>query len=172
MGLLALFRLSRREYFADFFITPPITLALLVWSLVHFTWEWPLDFAAGVMLWTFYEYVAHRCLFHCTWLARDFHALHHDNQRDYIAFHPALTVTAYAAMWAIFGVNSSALMVGFSVGYVLYSAAHTAFHYSVIKPGHWLYGLKRHHALHHTFHEVNYGVTTTLWDRVFNTRRA
>lgn len=171
--LTALFQLSRREYFADFFITPPLTLVLLVWSLTHsFNVMWPIAFSAGFVLWTLYEYLTHRWVLHRTWLFKAVHDLHHDNQRDYIALHPVVTLGGYVGFAIIFGINSSALMVGFSTGYVVYAALHTAFHYAKIGPGHVLFKLKRHHALHHTIHEANYGVTTTLWDRYFGTLRA
>jgi sterol desaturase/sphingolipid hydroxylase (fatty acid hydroxylase superfamily) len=171
--LTRLVRLSRREYFADFFITPPITIALLIWSIAT-GWSswWPVQFVAGICVWTLYEYAMHRWILHRTWLFRALHDLHHDDQRDYIALHPVLTIASYIGFALLFGMNSSAFMVGFSVGYVIYSAAHTAFHYAIILPGSGLFSLKRHHALHHRFHGVNYGVTTRVWDVAFGTMKS
>src|SRR5882762_1622101 len=112
---LNLFRRTRREYFADFFITPPITLALLVVSLLHsFSVLWPLQFLAGMVAWTFYEYASHRWVLHGLPFFREAHDLHHAHQRDYIAVHPLVTIALYAVLWMIFGVGSSAVTVGFS----------------------------------------------------------
>jgi sterol desaturase/sphingolipid hydroxylase (fatty acid hydroxylase superfamily) len=166
------FRLSRREYFADFFITPPVTAALIALSLWRgASWLWPLAFAVGVLAWTLYEYALHRWVLHLAWLARDLHALHHDDQRDYIATHPLATIALYVALWLAFGFQASAFAAGFSAGYVFYAFAHTAFHYATIGTGHPLFALKRHHALHHSFENCNFGVSTTLWDRAFRTIR-
>lgn len=167
--LLNLVRLTRREYFADFFITPPITLALAYVSITRgFGPLWVAAFAVGVLGWTLYEYSFHRWGLHEMAVLRDVHALHHRNQRDYIAIHPLATIATYAAFWALFGIHSSALMVGFSTGYIAYSVLHTAFHYSGLIADHCP-KLKGRHVAHHRFHGVNYGVTTGLWDRVFGT---
>jgi sterol desaturase/sphingolipid hydroxylase (fatty acid hydroxylase superfamily) len=163
-------RLTKAEYFADFFITPPITVALAVASLRHGAGvQWVGMFLVGLVAWTLYEYVTHRWLLHHWWILSEVHALHHDDQRDYIAAHPAVTILLYAAFWGVFGIRSSAVMVGFSVGYVIYAAAHTAFHHSSFHHGTSLYWLKRRHALHHRFDFANFGVTTPVWDILFGT---
>lgn len=168
--LVRFVHLSRREYFADFFITPPLTgLIAALWLLHGATLVSGFVLAGGLVAWTFYEYALHRWLLHEIWLFRDFHALHHDYQRDYIAVHPAVTLLIYGGSWMAFGLQYSSFMVGFSVGYVLYAAAHTICHYAAVSPGNPLFWLRRRHALHHVFHDVNYGVTTSLWDRAFRT---
>jgi sterol desaturase/sphingolipid hydroxylase (fatty acid hydroxylase superfamily) len=159
---LSLFRRTPREYYADFFITTPITAVLLFLSLVDPDIFWPVRFGAGVLLWTLYEYVAHRWVSHGLPFFRDAHALHHKAQRDYIALHPAVTLALYLMFWALFGFGYGAMSVGFSVGYVFYAFAHTAFHYATIEPGHFLYGLKMRHVLHHRT-DVNFGVTTAFF---------
>jgi sterol desaturase/sphingolipid hydroxylase (fatty acid hydroxylase superfamily) len=170
--LHALFRLSKREYFADFLITPPITAVLLALSVLHgFSALWLVEFAIGVAAWTLYEYAVHRWLLHRVWLFRDLHNLHHAIQKDYIATHPVATVALYAGFWLAFGASYSAMAVGFSVGYVVYSFMHTAFHHARITAGNPLFGLKRRHALHHAFDDKNYGVSTSLWDRAFGTEK-
>lgn len=167
------FRLSRSQYFADFFITPPLTLVLLVISLTDgASWRWPIAFALGVVAWTLYEYAFHRFVLHRIWFARDVHALHHDDQRDYIATHPLATIALYVGFWLAFGFQASAFVAGFSVGYIIYSYLHTTFHYPWSHPLQPRFTrLKRHHALHHTFETANYGVSVTWWDRAFGTLR-
>lgn len=171
--IVALFRLTRREYFADFFITPPLTLVFAVYSIRHgFGVLWIPELLAGWIFWTFYEYAVHRWALHGLPLFSDVHALHHRNQKDYIALPPSVTLVAYASAWLIFGMRSSAFMVGFSLGYIVYSILHTAFHYAPIAPGGWLARGDRRHHLHHRFDNVCFGVTTGLWDRLFGTEKA
>lgn len=171
--MLDFFRLTKREYFADFFITPPITAALLYMSISDgFDAWWVAQFIGGLFVWTLYEYAVHRWLSHgFAWLLRDVHKLHHHRQRDYIAIHPLATLAIYILFWQAFGAQSSAAMLGFSIGYVVYAAVHTAFHYATIESGHPLFRLKRHHAIHHKLEKFNFGVTTTLWDRTLGTHR-
>jgi sterol desaturase/sphingolipid hydroxylase (fatty acid hydroxylase superfamily) len=165
-----LFRLSRREYFADFFITPPITLCLAVVSVLNsFSVWWLPLFAAGLLTWTFYEYVVHRWVSHALPVFKYLHGLHHAAQKDYIALHPAATLAIYAAFWLAFGSGSSAFMVGFSVGYIIYATLHTLFHYARIERGGLLFAAKQRHALHHRIDSVNFGVSSGLWDAVFGT---
>lgn len=163
-----LLRRTRREYFADFFITPPITVALLGVSLwTSASWAWPALFLSGALGWTLYEYSVHR-LAHVVPVLRQAHWLHHDDQTDYIAIHPLVTLLQYAAVVATTGIGHSAVAVGFSCGYVYYSALHTLFHYARIRPYSALYRLKMRHVEHHR-REVNFGVSTSLWDRLLGT---
>lgn len=168
--LLRVVRLTRREYFADFFITPPVTLALAVTSVwCGFSALWISEFLLGWLAWTLYEYVMHRWGLHRLPVLREIHALHHRNQLDYVAVPPWVTALLYVLLWAAFGAQTSALAVGFSVGYVAYAALHTAFHYVRFKPGDWLYRGDQRHAAHHRRDDVCYGVSTALWDRLMGT---
>lgn len=165
-----LFRLTRREYFADFFITPPLTSAFAIYSIRHsFGTLWILELALGCGAWTFYEYALHRWALHGAPIFSDLHALHHRNQKDYIALPPWATLIVYASFWLIFGIGSSPMIIGFSLGYIAYSAIHTAFHYAAIGPDGWLARGDRRHHLHHRWGNVCYGVTTGFWDWVFGT---
>lgn len=170
--MLRVFQLTRREYFADFFITPPITFALLVMSLWQSGGErWPFAFAVGGASWTFYEYVVHRFVSHRLGIFRKAHFLHHSDPKEHIALHPIATVTLYGFTWLAFGANSSAAAVGFSIGYVAYSTLHTLFHYAPAASRRWAPRLYKHHMGHHKYGVVNFGVTTRFWDRVFETDR-
>lgn len=169
--IVGLFKLTRREYYADFWVTPPLT-ALLTWhSLAHggFGVLWAVEFVAGLVVWTFYEYALHRFILHGLPFWRDIHALHHRNQLDYIAQPPWATLATYALFFAVLGVRSSAAMIGFSTGYILYAAAHTAFHYARFRPGSFLWRLDQRHVAHHRYGAVCYGITVDWWDRVFRT---
>lgn len=164
-----LFRRSRLGYYADFLITPPITLVVLVMSIQHSeTWMFLVLFPIGLLLWTVYEYALHRWLLHGVPLLRELHDLHHEDQLDYIAVHPLVTLGLYFLLWYLLGFGTSPIMAGFSVGYVVYSVMHTMFHYARIVPGHPLYRLRRLHAVHHRV-DANYGVTSPLWDVLLDT---
>lgn len=170
MIIADLFRLTKREYFADFFITPPLTLVFAIYSMMH-SWGpwWIPQLFLGIFLWSFYEYALHRWVLHGVPLFADIHALHHRNQKDYIAVPPCMTLLSYAGFWVLFGMRSSALMVGFSVGYIIYSSTHTAFHYLRFEEGSWLFAGDQRHVKHHRYEDVCYGVTNSFWDRLFRT---
>lgn len=167
MDWLRLFRLTKLEYYADFFITPPFTIALLVVSIQSgISALWFAELVLGLISWSLYEYVLHRWILHHAWIFRDIHEMHHSKQSDYNGIHPAITLVLYAALWAMFGFGSSPLMIGFTTGYIAYSILHTLFHYARIDSGHWLYKAKMRHVAHHR-RDVNFGVTTSIWDRRF-----
>ena len=48
---------------------------------------------------------------------------------------------------------------------------HHATHHGKIEPGHWLYPSRVRHMAHHYRENINFGVTTGFWDRVFGTER-
>ena len=160
-----LFRLTRAEYYADFLITPPLTLYVAARAYPRADWWWPLLAVVGFVAWTLYEYALHRFVMHRRPMVR-FHAMHHRDQLDYVAQHPAITLATYAVVWLTLGAATTPAALGFSVGYVWYAAAHTLIHYSDVAP---LRRLREHHAGHHAYGSRNFGVTTTTWDRLFGT---
>ena len=87
---------------------------------------------------------------------------------------PALVVMAAACVtWAtlsmVFPTDVACLMVfGLYAGYNYYALLHHLQHRRRTIPA-CLAGLERVHRIHHHRHMVNYGVTTTLWDRLLGT---
>jgi len=145
---------------------------LLAWHSIYYGGlgiSWLLQFVLGLFVWTLYEYCLHRFILHGLPIGRDIHALHHKNQLDYIAQPPWLTLTTYGTFFVIFGLKSTALMIGFSTGYVIYAALHTIFHYSRLTPGSLLWKLDQRHVYHHRYGDVCYGISVNLWDLVFKT---
>jgi sterol desaturase/sphingolipid hydroxylase (fatty acid hydroxylase superfamily) len=128
----------------------------------------------GFLAWSFLEYVLHRWVLHGRpSMARRGHARHHADDTALIST-PALVVMAAAcAMWAIlslvFPADVACLLVfGLYAGYNHYALLHHLQH----RRGRafaCLAGLERVHRLHHNQHTVNYGVTSTLWDRLLGT---
>ncbi|RYY82484.1 MAG: fatty acid hydroxylase [Chitinophagaceae bacterium] len=139
-------------------------------------------FLAGAFSWTFFEYIAHRFMFHAiadSERARRvvyvMHGNHHhfprDRQRLFMPPVPSLILAS-----AIFGLqylglhgNTFVFFPGFMLGYLMYGTMHYAIH-AWNPPFKWMKPLWRNHHLHHYKDEgKGYGVSTTIWDRVFGT---
>jgi len=142
---------------------------------------------AGLLLWTFLEYILHRWMLH--WEPQDplgrtvrrcfpSHRSHHDaplNERKNIKLQLRITVglsLAFTAAMMLAGIpvaGALGLSAGVLLGYQAYEYVHVACHHLPMRNA-WARTLKRHHAIHHHRDEtVNFGVTTTVWDAVFRT---
>lgn len=139
--------------------------------------------AGGILTWTLTEYVLHRYVFHWTgeesWKKRVhflLHGVHHDfpNDRDRLVMPLGaslpMAVLFYALFYFAFGVRTGELLFsGFAIGYLFYDGTHFAVHHfkQSTRVGKWL---RKHHMLHHhADHEGGFGVSTPLWDLVFQT---
>jgi sterol desaturase/sphingolipid hydroxylase (fatty acid hydroxylase superfamily) len=158
-----------------------LTQQNIAWSIVI------LLFFGGIFFWSFFEYLIHRFAFHFvpkSKLANRFifiiHGNHHqyprDRQRLFMPPVPSLLIasTLFFIQYLVaycFGVPgfSYAFFAGFLLGYLLYATMHYAIHaWKPIFP--WMKPLWRNHHLHHYKEEqLGFGVSTTLWDRVFGT---
>ncbi len=139
--------------------------------------------AMGLALWTLFEYVMHRSLFHlqprsavCKRLIFLLHGNHHADPHDRLrnVMPPGASLALAAIFWVAFrmllGPEGNALFFGFASGYVAYDTTHFACHQTQMR-GPMLAAIKRHHMRHHfVSHEGNYATTFILWDRVFRTR--
>lgn len=134
----------------------------------------------GLGLYTLAEYVFHRLVLHE--LATEGHRLHHVEPfaPHAMPFSAGLSVhTAMLVVMAIgFGFDLAlCVTLGSSVGYALYCQLHELIHRDPSLARRLVPRLYRHHMLHHrtdqtTGDEQNFGVLTTMWDRVFGTYRA
>ena len=146
--------------------------------------EEALLFLAGVLTWTFVEYLIHRFLFHYEprigWVRRVhyyIHGFHHDypNETNKLAVPPATSIPLAAAFYYLFRLAFGPFLVmpffsGFVFGYMCYDTIHYATHHVTMRNTIGLY-LKRHHLRHHYVDdEYGFGVTSPLWDFVFGTR--
>ena len=141
-----------------------------------------LIFLGGVFSWTFFEYLAHRFLFHWetkTEIGRKivytFHGNHHHYPRDtsrlFMPPVPSIIIAGsiFCLMYLLMRHTAFIFFPGFLFGYLLYGSIHYAIHawnppFKWMKP-HW-----RNHHLHHYKNEhMGYGVSSTLWDHVFGT---
>lgn len=137
----------------------------------------------GIGIWTLTEYWLHRKLFH--WepdhpigsrLHFVIHGVHHDHPNDKmrLVMPPAaslpLAALFFGAFWLIFGLSAALpLFAGFLVGYLIYDYTHYYVHHYVPRSD---FGkrLREQHMRHHfQDHRYGFGVSSPLWDVVFNT---
>ncbi|MFD1316485.1 sterol desaturase family protein [Namhaeicola litoreus] len=143
-------------------------------------------FLFAIFSWTLAEYILHRYLFHWTsenkYIQRFhfiMHGSHHlypkDEERLLMPPIPGILMATvlfsifYILFW-LFGFPNLtwAYFPGFFLGYLLYSFLHRATH--VNKPPKRFKYLWKHHNLHHyKYPDRAFGVSTTLWDRIFGT---
>jgi len=136
-------------------------------------------FLLGVVLWTFLEYVIHRFLGHkknSKNIIKKEHGQHHSLAHYFVPLHKkALMATVVLIVCTLltgapFGLaNGIAFSLGLAGMYFVYEVTHRLFHSNepLIK-----YGLRmrKHHFYHHFRNpNVNHGVTTAFWDRIFRT---
>jgi len=138
----------------------------------------------GYVLWTLFEYWAHRLLFHLPVIGPKtarfqflIHGVHHQCPGDEsrLVFPPGaslvLCVLTYVAFRAIFGPRTMyGPFAGFVLGYVLYDELHWYVHARVptSRFGRWL---RREHFLHHFKRPgTRFGVSCPWLDYVFATR--
>jgi sterol desaturase/sphingolipid hydroxylase (fatty acid hydroxylase superfamily) len=163
----------------------PIISYLLYYSGTKLEFSVPrvaLTFLAGMFFWTFFEYLMHRFAFH--WVAESerarkvvyvMHGNHHEFPRDkerlFMPPVPSLIISSliFLLMFLFLGNNVFSFWSGFMLGYLLYGSVHYAIHawnppFKFMKP------LWRNHHLHHYKNDnKGFGVSCTIWDRVFGT---
>ncbi|XP_018803109.1 PREDICTED: fatty acid 2-hydroxylase [Bactrocera latifrons] len=145
-------------------------------------------FAAGILLWTFLEYVLHRFVFHMKVNANThpllcsfhfmIHGLHHkvpfDSMR--LVFPPMPGVVIASLLYAPLSVllpQPRIVLAGALSGYLCYDLMHYYLHYGnpSLQNTRFMYNMKRYHYQHHFAHQdMGYGISSPLWDVVFNTR--
>jgi 4-hydroxysphinganine ceramide fatty acyl 2-hydroxylase len=141
-------------------------------------------FLLGVLLWTLFEYLIHRYIFHYEpktaagkRLHYIIHGVHHDypNDAKRLVMPPAVSVPLaflfYGAFLLIFGRFASSAFAGLVFGYVCYDMLHYATHHLSVKRGIFL-RLKQYHLLHHYRDDhLGFGISSPLWDYIFRTTR-
>lgn len=138
-------------------------------------------FFAGLLFWTFFEYLMHRYLFHMVVeghrakrVVYTMHGVHHEFPRDkerlFMPPVPSLIVATvvFSLMYYLMGWRALAFFPGFLFGYILYGSMHFAIH--AFAPPRFMKALWRNHHLHHYKQpDKGFGVSSVLWDIVFGT---
>ncbi|MFN2329422.1 MAG: sterol desaturase family protein [Chromatocurvus sp.] len=139
---------------------------------------------AGIVTWTFTEYLLHRFLFHFParsslgkWLVFLFHGNHHDDPKDKtrLVMPPAGAIPIMAVLYLLFSLLLPATWLDafgafFIVGYLIYDYIHYASHHFPMRNPVAKF-LKHYHLKHHFSGQGGrYGVSSPLWDMVFGTR--
>jgi sterol desaturase/sphingolipid hydroxylase (fatty acid hydroxylase superfamily) len=141
-----------------------------------------LIFLGGMFFWTFFEYIMHRWAFHMVAdserakkIVYVMHGNHHhfprDKERLFMPPVPSLIIASaiFGLQYLIMGNNVFMFFPGFMLGYLLYGSMHYAIH-AWNPPFKWMKPLWRNHHLHHYKDDhKGFGVSSTIWDRVFGT---
>ena len=145
-------------------------------------WQIAIFFLVGMFCWTLVEYVLHRFVFHMIGESERaqriiyvMHGNHHhfprDKERLFMPPVPSLIIASilFSVFYSLMGKYVFMFFPGFILGYLMYGTMHYAIH-AWNPPFRWMKPLWRNHHLHHYKNEgKGYGVSTTLWDRVFGT---
>lgn len=170
-------------------VVPLIWVPVVCWYVstsIHMGHTIPqvaLLIVTGIFIWTLLEYSLHRFLFHIetkSYWANTVHYLvhgcHHKHPRDglRLVFPPAATAVLCIPFWNLIKLISTpsttpAVFGGGLLGYVLYDITHYYLHHGNPSGGMPGY-LKRFHMNHHfRIQDKGFGITSSLWDRVFGT---
>jgi len=172
-------KLSRFLYFGDFVACPLAVVGLFISVLALRDWTaigvWFLTFIPGLFAWTFVEYAVHRWIYHSVRYFDKMHDAHHQEPMSLIgapsfASIILIFVVFYVPLYFANHASAAGFTSGMLVGYFGYQLVHYASHHWTLKPGSLLYRARVRHMAHHYRNvEGNYGIVTSLWDRVFAT---
>lgn len=153
-----------------------------------FTTDWTstlnkvLAIIVGLALWSLFEYIAHRFIFHyhptSQWGKRlhfMVHGVHHDYPQDHmrLVMPPSVSVPLAVVVYYIFLLAfgeywSMPLYGSFVFGYLCYDMMHYATHHATFIKSKWFRDLKKHHMDHHYRDpDAGFGVSSTIWDKVW-----
>jgi len=180
----ALEALSKIHFAVPLFIYIPVITYFVYSSLEQHigTGFFLFIFLIGFMTWTFTEYILHRYIFHfepaSKWGQRIhfiFHGVHHDypNDKKRLVMPPSASIPLALLFYFLFSLvlksqsQLHAFYAGFLFGYLLYDMLHYAIHHYNFKSS-LMKTIKKHHMLHHYSDSTKgYGVSSALWDLIF-----
>lgn len=176
---------SKVHFWVPLVIYVPLILFLTYYGLFVAglaLWRFLALLVAGLFVWTLTEYVLHRFVFHYEpqneigkRLHFIFHGVHHDypNDAKRLVMPPSASIPLAAAFYFLFdwllpATYNYGFFTGFIGGYLVYDMTHYAIHHYNFKSA-LMKNIKKHHMLHHySDPEHGYGVSSDLWDRVFD----
>ena len=137
--------------------------------------QWAAHMIGGLFLWTFLEYFLHKILYHeISSPLKTGHDLHHDEPRSLLGVPWYLTavilVGIYFGLSKLFNPYLTGAVMSFTwLGYIGYCFVHHSVHHFNWK-NRWFLEARKHHLIHHAKNDVNWGIVTDFWDRVFGTK--
>lgn len=175
-------RLTHVHPCSPFLFFIPIMLVFSYLAIIHLTLlKFILGFFVGLFLWSFMEYIMHRYIFHYSYRVSEkffflMHGVHHASPRDStrLVMSPIISLLAASVIYSIyhfiFNTYYEAIFAGTACGYMIYDLTHYAIHKYNFKNSVFQY-LKRYHFSHHYYDsEKGYGVSSPLWDYIFQTK--
>ena len=140
-----------------------------------------LTFIGAYFFWSFFEYIMHRWAFHFVSnnkvvqkIVHGAHGIHHEYPKDTnrLIMPPLpwfVTVSLLLGLcYLLMGNYAFSFMAGLLMGYLSYIFVHYQVHLN--RPPKFLRKMMVHHALHHyKYDDLAFGVSSTIWDRVFGT---
>ena len=179
LGLLSYYKLANKPVPAGicllFFgvVTVPPTATLFFFVNKHWTFQL-IAFAGGLFCWTFIEYFIHRFMMHGKEKQEYHKTLHFHHHVTGTIFTSQVNRILYSSgaivliCCSIFFSSYLFLLAGIATGLSMYSYMHVLLHKQWASK--WIGGLQKFHMQHHFGQtEKCFGVTNTLWDRIFNT---
>lgn len=179
LGMLSYYKLANKPVPATicllFFavITVPPTATLFFFVNKHWTFQL-IAFAGGLFCWTFFEYFIHRFMMHGKEKKeyhKSLHFHHHVTGTIFTSQVKRILYSSGAAILTGISILFSSylfLLAGIATGLSLYSYMHVLLHKQWASK--WIGGLQKFHMQHHFGQtEKCFGVTNTLWDKIFNT---
>ncbi|KAL0958153.1 hypothetical protein HGRIS_000319 [Hohenbuehelia grisea] len=169
----------------SFFTDPSLPLGALTQISSDAIAKTVLCFFAGNIIWTILEYTLHRFLFHIDeWLPDTpafltlhflLHGVHHYLPMDRLRLvmppplFGALQLPFTQLAYRLFPVAvANGIIAGAFTFYVLYDCMHYALHHTMLPQ--YMREMKKYHLAHHYKNfELGFGVTSKIWDVVFNT---
>jgi sterol desaturase/sphingolipid hydroxylase (fatty acid hydroxylase superfamily) len=171
---------SSANYWAAMLSDLAAALAFLALGLNRFSGPWVV--AGGVVIAGFIssgllEYVLHRWVLHGPpSMAKRGHAQHHAEPRALISTPLFVIMTGALVIWGLLDLvlqaGAAALLVfGLYARYNYFALVHHWQHHrgTDLAGVAYLRRLERLHHLHHHRQVVNFGISTTMWDRLFGT---
>lgn len=169
---------TRANYWLEFAFSSTLSAGLLGAGVRSHRGSWTAAFLtvfAGLVVFSFIEYLFHRWIFHGpdSMYSRG-HAAHHRLPQGYDAlpfFLPAAILSGLALLlWLVLPADYACLVAGtIGFGYVAYGFSHYAIHATRFRHP-WIRRWAALHHIHHHHPDRNFGVTTALWDHILGTR--
>jgi sterol desaturase/sphingolipid hydroxylase (fatty acid hydroxylase superfamily) len=137
----------------------------------------------GLLIWTLFEYLLHRFIFHFEAHSRLeerlqylIHGLHHDDPADptRLVMPPVAAIVLALILYTAFRFALGAVFVhpffaGFLAGYLCYDYIHYAIHHFTPQTRIGKFLKQSHMAHHYITHNARWGVSSPFWDYVFGT---